>query len=43
MARLEGKVVVAYLVIKFYIDIRIVLVLVFAHGPFPLGAEHVKG
>ena len=42
MARLEG-IVVVYLMIKFYIDIRVVLVLVFAHGPSPLGALTCQG
>jgi hypothetical protein len=35
---LEGMVVV-YLMVEFYIDIRVVLVPVFAHGPSSLGAQ----
>ena len=41
MARFEGMVVV-YLMIEFYIDIRVVLVLVFAHGPSPLGPNVLR-
>jgi hypothetical protein len=29
--------------IEFYIDIRVVLVLVFAHGPSSLGPKRVQG
>ena len=35
--------VVVYLMVEFYIDIRVVLILVFAHGPSPLLALTGQG
>jgi hypothetical protein len=35
--------VVVYLMVEFYIDVRVVLILVFAHGPSPLLALTGQG